>query len=73
MDENKIILQVCEFTGQYEYTETNNVVLWILVDGSTVQIDFNQMETTMTNWIVYDKTFYSIVGLSITSGIVVTF
>lgn len=66
-----IVLQVCEFTGQYDYQQVGDTVTWVLDDGSSISIDFYQMITTMLNWLVYDKTFYSLIGLSNMSGIVV--
>jgi hypothetical protein len=59
-----MITRVSAFLGQGIDTEMNDLVSWIMNDGSQVSIRFNERELQFIDWVGDDKTYYSLVGIA---------
>jgi hypothetical protein len=63
-----MISRVSAFLGQGIDTEMNDLVSWMMNDGSQVSIRFNERELKFIDWVGDDKTYYSLVGVASMSG-----
>jgi hypothetical protein len=79
MKENKLdvlmISQISAFTGfaidSVIDSNEDNVVIWYLNDGKNhyeIHLNFNKKEVGFVDWIADDKTYFSILGIALSSG-----